>query len=829
MLSQTELVRPMRWPVRLILVACALVVVVVCAAADASAAVLLGTQTIQSTADSDGPGIAEAWRTTATTSGTLGSLAIYVDSGNTATRLVAGLYTDASNKPGTLLAQGAINGPTSGAWNTVNIPATSVTAGTGYWISILAPTGTLRFRIHGAATSGATPAEVHASRNLTALPTTWTTGSRYTDGPVSGYGSDSGVLGPVLSVAPAAVSFGGLVGGAQPGPATVDVGNNGGGTLSFTAASDAAWLSVSPTGGTAPRTLQLTASTTGLAAGSYTGHVTVTAAGAGGSPATVTATLVISAPSSSHDWLQIEHDARRTGQQTGETAISPANAGQLSQAWAATLDGKVTAQPLYAKTILVGGTSHDVVVAATSANSVYALDAVSGAVLWRRSLGSQTNANCAIPGGYGVTAAPVIDRAAGRIYTVADNGSLRSLALADGSDAAPALAVIPNSATNKVWGGLTLNGTDLYVSTASDGCDTPPWRGVAYRIDVSGANPRLVSSWTVVPSIAAPNGGGGVWGYGGVSADPATGNVYAATGADSNEAYRDYANSMVALNANLGVLGFYQPPEPNTFPCNGAPCDLDFGSTPLVFTPPGCPTLVATGNKNGNLYVERATDLAASANPFQTLMVNATNDWLGDGGVGGTPAYWADGNMVFVGTAGGGLPGISAGIVGLRVGSDCRLSVAWSAGAGRQLAAQLDGRRSPTAWSSSASAPPAACTPSTPSPGRRCGRAARRAAGARPTPRRSWRTAASSPATGTASPSATRARSARSRCPASRCRSARRPTTPRSTARSRSARRRPARPACSSGWTATRSAARTRPPRTASRGTPPWPARAPTP
>ena len=28
MLSQTELVRPMRWPVRLILVACALVVVV---------------------------------------------------------------------------------------------------------------------------------------------------------------------------------------------------------------------------------------------------------------------------------------------------------------------------------------------------------------------------------------------------------------------------------------------------------------------------------------------------------------------------------------------------------------------------------------------------------------------------------------------------------------------------------------------------------------------------------------------------------------------------------------------------------------------------------
>src|SRR5262249_5628631 len=142
MRSQTELVRPVGWPVRLLLVTCALVLFAVCAAADASAAVLLGTQTIQTTADSDGAGIAEAWRTTATASGALGSLTVYVDSGNTATRLVAGLYTDASNKPGTLLAQGSINGPTSGAWNTVTIPATNVTSGTSYWISILGPTGT---------------------------------------------------------------------------------------------------------------------------------------------------------------------------------------------------------------------------------------------------------------------------------------------------------------------------------------------------------------------------------------------------------------------------------------------------------------------------------------------------------------------------------------------------------------------------------------------------------------------------------------------------------------------------------------------------------------
>ena len=101
---------------------------------------------------------------------------------------------------------------------------------------------------------------------------------------------------PVLSVSPATVSFIATQGGTDPSPATANVTNNGSGTLSFSASSDASWLSVSPSNGNAPQSLQMSAAVGALAAGMYTGHVTVTAAGAQGSPATVTVTFNVSPP-----------------------------------------------------------------------------------------------------------------------------------------------------------------------------------------------------------------------------------------------------------------------------------------------------------------------------------------------------------------------------------------------------------------------------------------------------------------------------------------------------------------------------------------------------
>jgi hypothetical protein len=71
-----------------------------------------------------------------------------------------------------------------------------------------------------------------------------------------------------------------------------------------------------------------------------------------------------------------------------------------------------------------------------------------------------------------------------------------------------------------------------------------------------------------------------------------------------------YGVRMLALTSALSLLGSYEPPQPTKFPCSGAPCDVDFGPTPLVFQPNGCPTLVAAGNENESLYVLPALSVA---------------------------------------------------------------------------------------------------------------------------------------------------------------------------------------------------------------------------
>ena len=137
-------------------------------------------------------GLAEAFSTKALSSGTLGSLSVYVDRSSNATAMVIGIYADnGSNRPGTLLAQRTVvGGPDEGAWNTVLLPSVTVVAGTRYWIAILSPagSGSLRFRDFCCGSNGAKPTEVSQQTNLTTLPQTWTSGRRFpTDGPLTAW------------------------------------------------------------------------------------------------------------------------------------------------------------------------------------------------------------------------------------------------------------------------------------------------------------------------------------------------------------------------------------------------------------------------------------------------------------------------------------------------------------------------------------------------------------------------------------------------------------------------------------------------------------------
>jgi hypothetical protein len=148
---------------------------------------LLGADTIAEQVDANAPGMAEAFQSVASATGTVRSISLYLDASTTGDKVAVGLYADDRGHPGSLLAQ-ADAPATADAWNTIALPATAVTAGDHYWLALVGTgQGRIAFRDdpQGSCRSETTP----ASLNLDALPSAWTTGDEWDDCPVSAYGA----------------------------------------------------------------------------------------------------------------------------------------------------------------------------------------------------------------------------------------------------------------------------------------------------------------------------------------------------------------------------------------------------------------------------------------------------------------------------------------------------------------------------------------------------------------------------------------------------------------------------------------------------------------
>ena len=100
---------------------------------------------------------------------------------------------------------------------------------------------------------------------------------------------------PSLSLSGSAMSFSGTAGSGNPAAQTAGVSNSGTGTMSWTTSSNQSWLAVSPASGSDAGTISVQPNLSGLAAGTYTGTVTVTAPGATNSPKTIAVTFNVAA------------------------------------------------------------------------------------------------------------------------------------------------------------------------------------------------------------------------------------------------------------------------------------------------------------------------------------------------------------------------------------------------------------------------------------------------------------------------------------------------------------------------------------------------------
>ena len=98
---------------------------------------------------------------------------------------------------------------------------------------------------------------------------------------------------PAIGASPTHLSFVATQGGASPSAQTLNISNTGGGTLSWTASDNAAWLSLSSASGNGNGALTLSATAGTLTVGSHSTAVTLNAAGA--SSVTVPVTFTITA------------------------------------------------------------------------------------------------------------------------------------------------------------------------------------------------------------------------------------------------------------------------------------------------------------------------------------------------------------------------------------------------------------------------------------------------------------------------------------------------------------------------------------------------------
>lgn len=137
-----------------------------------------------------------------------------------------------------------------------------------------------------------------------------------------------GITQPGLNVSPPSISATSEERDTKEQDFDLTISNSGGGTLAWFASADAPWISLSPLAGLAPSTLRVRVDPRGLAVGTYTGHVTVSAPGAVGSPVVVPVQLTITKKGCNEDSL--DPDVVRTGTLSATDCDAPHRPGSFA-------------------------------------------------------------------------------------------------------------------------------------------------------------------------------------------------------------------------------------------------------------------------------------------------------------------------------------------------------------------------------------------------------------------------------------------------------------------------------------------------------------------
>src|SRR5579884_318679 len=288
----------------------------------------------------------------------------------------------------------------------------------------------------------------------------------------------------------------------------------------------------------------------------------------------------------------------RDNTRAGYLASMP-DPGRLAQAWNVSLDGAVYASPL-----VVG----DRVIVATENDSLYALDAASGKILWRTNVGKpvpRSDLPCGDIDPLGITGTPVYDPATGLVFAVAEvtgeTGTahvLVGVALTDGALRQRRSADIPAMGDPTPYqqrAALALSRGMVYVAYGGLFGDCGQYRGtvLAARTDGHGS---FLSFQVPTPREGA------IWGASGPAIN-AQGQVFVSVGnGEVTSGNWDHSDSVLRLSPDLKLEDGFAPTQWADDNAN----DADLGSMGPALLPNG---LIFISGKNGTGYLLRADHL----------------------------------------------------------------------------------------------------------------------------------------------------------------------------------------------------------------------------
>ena len=324
-------------------------------------------------------------------------------------------------------------------------------------------------------------------------------------------------------------------------------------------------------------------------------------------------------------WTVYHGNALGTGVDNSGVTFSPP-----SHAWTSpALDGSVYGEPLEAAGRVYVATEND---------TIYALAANSGAILWSTHVGTPVPSGD-LPCGdisptVGITGTPVIDAARGEIFAVADTLAggvpahvLVGLNIYNGTYEITGAVDPPGQSASAILQrtGLNLSDGNVVFGYGGNDGDCATYSGWVVSVPESGGTPGYYQA-------TVPLGHkGAVWMGGAAPEVDAAGNIWVATGNGSSSNPYDNSDSVVELSPGLVRTQLFAP---STWPSDNA-SDADLGSSPPALLSNG--TALQVG-KSSTAYLLNQSSLGGIGHQIGSMGACGSDSDGGDA-IAGTVVY----------------------------------------------------------------------------------------------------------------------------------------------------------------------------------------------